>query len=345
MVGEAMSSVKSPGAVDLIAIAAEPDYGYAPGPVFLQVSDLVKTYGARPAVAGVSFSISSGECFGLLGPNGAGKTTTILSICGLIKPDSGQVQVGEGRRDPGAARTRRDIGYVPQEIALYEDLSGRENLRFFGRLYGLTSKHLKDRIEATLAFVDLTSRADQKVGAYSGGMKRRLNIAAALLHEPGLLVLDEPTVGIDPQSRNSILENLAALRSSGTAVLYTSHYMEEVERLCDRIAIMDDGKILAEGTRGSLLELLGERVDQVRLATLGAPEAKLVQSLRRLKGVSSVGTTSDGLELTARDVTQTLPRVLAAVARHETAVTGLTVGQADLESVFLHLTGKGLRDG
>jgi len=325
-------------------IAPKADYGYAPGPVFLQVTDLVKTYGGRTAVAGVSFGISSGECFGLLGPNGAGKTTTILSICGLIKPDSGQVEVGAGRRDPGAARTRRDIGYVPQEIALYEDLSGRENLRFFGHLYGLASKHLKARIAATLAFVDLTSRADQKVGAYSGGMKRRLNIAAALLHEPGLLILDEPTVGIDPQSRNSILENLAALRSSGTAVLYTSHYMEEVERLCDRIAIMDDGKILAEGTRGSLLKLLGERVDQVRLATQSTPEGSLVQALQALKGVSSVGATNDGLELTARDVMQTLPEVLTEVGRHGTAVTGITVEQTDLESVFLHLTGKGLRD-
>jgi ABC-2 type transport system ATP-binding protein len=343
MVGEAVSSIAGPDTAEEITPKSE--YGYAPGPVFLQVTDLVKTYGGRPAVAGVSFSISSGECFGLLGPNGAGKTTTILSICGLIKPDSGQVEVGTGRHGPGAARTRRDIGYVPQEIALYEDLSGRENLSFFGHLYGLAGKHLKARVEATLAFVDLTSRADQKVGAYSGGMKRRLNIAAALLHEPGLLVLDEPTVGIDPQSRNSILENLAALRSSGTAVLYTSHYMEEVERLCDRIAIMDDGKVLAEGTRGSLLELLGERVDQVRLATLSTPDGGLIEDLRAVKGVSSVGATSDGLELTARDVTQTLPEVLTEVARHGTAVTGLTVEQADLESVFLHLTGKGLRDG
>jgi ABC-2 type transport system ATP-binding protein len=343
MVEETVPSVGGPGTADLIA--AESDYGYAPGPVFLQVSDLVKTYGKRQAVAGVSFSISSGECFGLLGPNGAGKTTTILSICGLIRPDRGQVQIGPGRHAPGAVRTRRDIGYVPQEIALYEDLSGRENMRFFGHLYGLAGKHLTARVDATLDFVDLTSRADQKVGAYSGGMKRRLNIAAALLHEPGLLILDEPTVGIDPQSRNSILENLAALRSAGTAVLYTSHYMEEVERLCDRIAIMDDGKILAEGTQGSLLGLLGERVDQVRLATLSTPEAGLVRALTALKGVSSVGTTSDGLELTAHDVTQTLPAVLTEVARHGTAVTGLTVEQANLESVFLHLTGKGLRDG
>jgi ABC-2 type transport system ATP-binding protein len=318
---------------------------YAPGPVFLRVTNLVKTYSGRQAVAGASFSISSGECFGLLGPNGAGKTTTILSICGLIKPDSGLVEIGEEKQNPGTAQTRSDIGYVPQEIAVYEDLTGRENLRFFGRLYGLGSKRLKARIEETLAFVDLTNRADQKVAAYSGGMKRRLNIAAALLHEPGLLVLDEPTVGIDPQSRNSILENLAALRSSGTAVLYTSHYMEEVERLCDRIAIMEGGKILAEGTRGSLLELLGDRVDLVRLATLTAPPQILVQALGALEGVSSVGATSDGLELTARDVTQTLPSMLAEVARHGTVVTGLSVEQADLESVFLHLTGKGLRDG
>jgi ABC-2 type transport system ATP-binding protein len=343
MAGEVVSSIDGAKLAD--QVAPELTNAYIPGPVFLRVTDLVKAYGGKPAAAGVSFSISSGECFGLLGPNGAGKTTTILGICGLIRPDSGRVEVGEGMRDPGAARTRRDIGYVPQEIAVYEDLTGRENLSFFGRLYGLGGKRLKARIDETLDFVDLTSRADQKVAAYSGGMKRRLNIAASLLHEPGLLILDEPTVGIDPQSRNSILENLAALRSSGTAVLYTSHYMEEVERLCDRIAIMDDGKVLAEGTRGSLLELLGDRVDQVRLATLNTPTESLVKALGELDGVASVGTTSDGLELTARDVTQTLPSVLAEVARHGTAVTGLSVEQADLESVFLQLTGKGLRDG
>jgi ABC-2 type transport system ATP-binding protein len=311
---------------------------------FLVVSDLVKTYGERKAVDGVSFEIDRGECLGLLGPNGAGKTTTILAICNLITPDAGEIRIGESSASPRRTQTRGQIGYVPQEIALYEDLTGRENLRFFGRLYGLESKALKNRVERTLEFVDLQARADEKVGAYSGGMKRRLNIAAALLHEPGLLVLDEPTVGIDPQSRNAIFENLLALRAQGVALLYTTHYMEEAERLCDRIGIIDDGRILAEGSSESLLKLLGESMDKVRVSTGRPPAAALLADLAGLDGVASVKATPDGPEMAVRDVARVLPAVLEAFAVHDTQITGLSVEQPDLETVFLHLTGKALRD-
>jgi ABC-2 type transport system ATP-binding protein len=311
---------------------------------FLVVSDLAKAYGERKAVDGVSFEIGRGECFGLLGPNGAGKTTTILAICNLITPDAGDVRVGQSLTSPGLVQTRSQIGYVPQEIALYEDLTGRENLRFFGRLYGLDSKALKKRVESTLEFVELEARGDEKVAAYSGGMKRRLNIAAALLHEPGLLVLDEPTVGIDPQSRNAIFENLLTLRAEGVALLYTTHYMEEAERLCDRIGIIDDGRILAEGSSESLLKLLGESTDKVRVSTGRPPDAALLADLARLDGVASVKATPGGPEMAVRDVARVLPAVLEAFAERDTQITGLSVEQPDLETVFLHLTGKALRD-
>jgi ABC-2 type transport system ATP-binding protein len=312
---------------------------------FLDVVGLVKGYGSRKAVDGIDFHIDRGECFGLLGPNGAGKTTTILAICGLLRPDSGTILVGAPGRAPDRAGARRDIGYVPQEIALYDDLTGRENLRFFGRLYGLRGAQLKRRVEETLEFVDLVSRGNDKVTGYSGGMKRRLNIAAALLHEPGLLVLDEPTVGIDPQSRNAILESLLALARSGVAILYTSHYMEEVERICDRIGVMDGGRILAEGSRADLLATLGTQTVQVRLLTGGTPDAALLEGLGKLDGVVSATAGPGGPELAVHDVARVLPELLAAAAKHDTAVNGLAVDQPNLETVFLHLTGKALRDG
>ena len=310
----------------------------------LRVSHLAKAYGERKAVDGVSFDIRRGECFGLLGPNGAGKTTTILAICGLVRADAGEVLIGDGLESPARAENRKQLGYVPQELALYEDLTGRENLRFFGRLYGLKSRALDDRIEATLDFVDLSSRGGDKVSAYSGGMKRRLNIAAALLHEPTLLILDEPTVGIDPQSRNAILENLAELRSQGVALLYTSHYMEEVERICDRIAIMDEGRILAEGTSDSLLTTLGDSADRVRLTTGRKPSTELVGKLGRLRGVVSATATPDGPELAVRDIARVLPTIMALVSNDGCQITGMAIEQPDLETVFLHLTGKALRD-
>jgi ABC-2 type transport system ATP-binding protein len=218
---------------------------------------LVKRYGRRLAVDDVSFFIRAGERYGLLGPNGAGKTTTISMVCGLLPPDAGSVEVAGALIDQRATDARAAIGYVPQEIALYPDLTGRENLRFFARLYGLRGTRRDERVAACLDLVGLADRADERVDRYSGGMQRRLNIAAGLLHEPRLLVLDEPTVGVDPQSRHAILESVESLGSSGLAVLYTTHYMEEAQRLCDRVGILDEGRLIAEGTRAELVALMG----------------------------------------------------------------------------------------
>lgn len=223
----------------------------------LRCADLRKQYGSRTAVDGVSFTIAEGEAYGLLGPNGAGKTTTISMVCGLLRPDAGAVEVAgvDLRAEP--ARAKGAIGYVPQEIALYPDLTARENLNFFGSLYGLRGARLRERVDAALAAVGLADRAAERVERYSGGMQRRCNIAAGLLHEPRLLVLDEPTVGVDAQSRAAILDTIAALNRDGLAVLYTSHYMEEVERLCDRIGVIDQGRLVAEGTSAELAALVG----------------------------------------------------------------------------------------
>ena len=225
----------------------------------LYCSGLRKRYGERLAVDGVSFSIAARECYGLLGPNGAGKTTTISMLCGLTLRDEGQITI-DGH-EAGTLEAKRAVGYVPQDLALYPDLSATENLTFFGQLYGLSGKELEGRIRETLELVGLADRGKDRIGTYSGGMKRRANMAAGLLHRPKLLVLDEPTVGVDPQSRNAILETVGAL---GIAVLYTTHYMEEAAKLCDRIGIIDDGKLVAEGTADGLISAHGGR-DKVHL--------------------------------------------------------------------------------
>ena len=303
---------------------------------------LLKRYDQRIAVDDVGFHILPGERYGLLGPNGAGKTTTISIVCGLLRPDAGEVQVAGMRIDPRTTQAKAAIGYVPQEIALYPDLTGRENLRFFARLYGLRGAVRDERVAACLDLVGLADRADERVDTYSGGMQRRLNIAAGLLHQPRLLVLDEPTVGVDPQSRNAILESVEALGRSGLAVLYTTHYMEEAERLCDQIGILDEGTLVAEGTREELVALMGGR-DRVRLSADGNLDA-LANALAHVEGVEQV-TTADGVvELTVRGARQALPRVFAGATSAGAALTGVDVVEPDLEAVFLHLTGKALRD-
>ena len=230
----------------------------------LDCRDLRKRYKELTAVDGVSFHIGRGETYGLLGPNGAGKTTTISMVCGLLERDGGSVTVAGRKMDIDATDAKALIGYVPQDLAIYPDLSARENLRFFGRLQRLGGSALEARVAAILELTGLTDRANDRTEAYSGGMKRRLNIGIGLLHEPQLLVLDEPTVGVDPQSRNAILEAIEELRQGGMSILYTTHYMEEAERLCDRIGVIDAGHILAEGTRRELVALVGQ-LDRVLL--------------------------------------------------------------------------------
>jgi len=308
----------------------------------LNAKSLVKRFGDLTAVADVSFEIEQGETFGLLGPNGAGKTTSISIIAGLLEPDSGSVHVdGQGITTRSRAG-KGAIGLVPQDLAIYPDLTAAENLKFFGRLYGMSGGDLTTRVDQVLEVIGLSDRRDDLVKEYSGGMKRRLNIGIGLLHGPRLLILDEPTVGVDPQSRNAILESVEQLSAEGMAVLYTTHYMEEAERLCDRVAIIDEGKIKAEGTRRDLVQLVGEK-DRVMIqgsGTLGGAAA----AVRAIRGVSEASATDHSLEVLADDASAILPDLLSCVTSSGGTISGVEVVEPNLEAVFLHLTGKALRD-
>ena len=311
-------------------------------PNILEAKGLVKRYDDRLAVNDVSFAIAESETYGLLGPNGAGKTTSISMVCGLLTRDAGTVTIGTETMEIGSVNPRKWIGYVPQDLAIYPDLTARENLAFFGRLYGLEKAHLGRRVDAMLELTELTERADDRTKDFSGGMKRRLNIGIGLLHEPRLLVLDEPTVGVDPQSRNAILASVEHLSGEGMAVLYTTHYMEEAERLCDRVAIIDEGVIQAEGTRRELVALVGHS-DKLVLEASG-PLTEAAARMAELDGVDSATQFEGGIEVVAKDVNRLLPAIIQTAASAAVAVRGVEITEPDLEAVFLHLTGKALRD-
>jgi len=307
----------------------------------LRATGLRKRYGSIEAVRGVSFEIAEGETYGLLGPNGAGKTTTISMVCGLLARDAGEVTLDGTPIDVGAVAAKAGIGYVPQDLALYPDLTARENLEFFGRLYGLQGARLRTRMAEVLDTIGLTARAGDRTDKYSGGMQRRLNIGIGLLHQPRLLLLDEPTVGVDPQSRNAILESIAALGKGGMAILYTTHYMEEAERLCDRVGIIDAGEIRAEGTQRELVALIGEQ-DTVRLTVTG-DVAGAAADVAQVPGVVRADAKDSSIEILVAEARQALPRLIAA-AEDKADVKGVEVVEPDLEAVFLHLTGRALRD-
>ncbi len=308
----------------------------------LTASSLVKRFGDLIAVNGVSFSIHEGETFGLLGPNGAGKTTSISMIAGLLEPDGGTATVAGHEITTGSPRGREAIGLVPQDLAIYPDLTARENLTFFGRLYGMRGADLEHRVSEVLEVIGLADRRDDLVKEYSGGMKRRLNIGIGLLHHPQLLVLDEPTVGVDPQSRNAILESVESLSAEGMAVLYTTHYMEEAERLCDRVAIIDRGVIQAEGTRRELVSLVGEK-DRV-VITGGGDLVSAAEAASRVAGVTGASPTDNRIDIIADDASPILPELLTQVTAAGGTIAGVEVIEPNLEAVFLHLTGKALRD-
>jgi ABC-2 type transport system ATP-binding protein len=312
-----------------------------PGPL-LVCTGLQKRYKDVVAVDGVSFHIDRGETYGLLGPNGAGKTTSISMVCGLLERDGGSVTVGGRAMDIEATDAKALIGYVPQDLAIYPDLTARENLRFFGRLQRLSGGRLDERVRAILELTGLAERADDRTDAYSGGMKRRLNIGIGLLHEPQLLVLDEPTVGVDPQSRNAILEAVDELRRAGMSILYTTHYMEEAERLCDRIGIIDGGHILAEGTRPELVALVGQ-LDRVTLAASGSLAAA-AEALLGLDRVESASLADGSIEVTAQGARTLLPALITTATEAGATIRSVEVTEPDLEAVFLHLTGRALRD-
>jgi ABC-2 type transport system ATP-binding protein len=307
----------------------------------LRCEGLVRRFGDRTAVDGVTFEIARGETYGLLGPNGSGKTTTISMLSGILNADEGTVELAGQAMTPSAVEAKRAIGLVPQEIALYQDLTAAENLRFFGRLQGLGGKALAARIDEVLDVVALRDRANDRIDEFSGGMKRRINIAVGLLHQPQLLVLDEPTVGVDPQSRNQILASVEALGSIGLAVLYTTHYMEEAERLCDRIGVLDHGRMIAEGTQAELVSRVGES-DLIIIE--GEYDASVVQWCRDIVGVVGAEQTGRGVEVTSTNGTHTIGPLLAAFEVHGIDVPGLQLREPNLEAVFLDLTGRALRD-
>jgi ABC-2 type transport system ATP-binding protein len=312
----------------------------------IEVRDLRKHFDPPKgpvAVDGVSFDIQEGEIFSLLGPNGAGKTTTISMLSCLLKPDGGDATVGGYSVTDHPEKVRKLIGVVPQDIALYEDLSGRENLFFWGRMYGLRGEALQRRVNEILEMVGLVDRQKDRVDKYSGGMKRRVNIGVALLHKPSILYLDEPTVGIDPQSRRSILDGVKDLNSQGMTVLYTTHYMEEAQELSDRIAIMDQGKLIAVGTQDELVKTVGERT-RLDLAVDRSAE-KLAEQWRALPGVDTVSQSEDGrVSLTTGDANILMPVLFETARTADARVTEISLSEPNLEMVFLHLTGRGLRD-
>jgi ABC-2 type transport system ATP-binding protein len=305
----------------------------------LEVVGIRKSFGDTVAVKDASFSVSDGACYGLLGPNGAGKTTVISIITGTMNADGGRVMLdGElvSKDNPGP---KRKIGYVPQDIALFGEISAHDNLRFFGSLYGLYGQHLLNRIEYSLELTGLTDRASEPVSHYSGGMKRRLNIAAALLHEPELVILDEPTVGVDPQSRNAIFDALENLTSRGKTILYTTHYMEEVERLCQRVAIMDHGSVIAEETLTGMKQLV-PRQNEVFVEL----DRSLTVPLGVLPGIVSQSLDGTTLTLEVIDLNRDLPRALLALSDMGLTYVSVRTQESSLEQVFLHLTGRLLRD-
>jgi ABC-2 type transport system ATP-binding protein len=308
----------------------------------IEINGLVKRYGQRAAVDGVSFSVREGEIFGLLGPNGAGKTTTLSILSTLLEPDAGQVSIGSFDLAREAARIKPLIGYVPQELALFPTLSAWDNLAFFGRIYRLSGPVLKERINAVLDLVGLRDRAGDAVKTFSGGMQRRLNIAVGLIHQPRILFLDEPTVGVDPQSRIFIFEHVESLKAEGMTVLYTTHYMEEAERLCDRVAIMDRGQVLALDTTQNLIRLLGGGVIYAGLAA-DAMETTLpaIQALPHVRAASL----QDGrLKIETEDARPALLELIELCQTYAVPILSLEMLEPHLESVFLHLTGKRLRD-
>lgn len=315
-------------------------------PAMVEVLELVKQYSGAttPAVDGVTFSVDQGEVFSLLGPNGAGKTTTLSVLSCLLAPTSGDARLGghSVRADPMGVK--RLLGVVPQEVALYLPLTASENLNFWGKMYGLGGADLKRRVDEALDLVGLRDRAGERIETYSGGMRRRINIAVGLLHRPEVLFMDEPTVGIDPQSRRSILDTVKALNQQGMTVLYTTHYMEEAQELSHRIGVIDHGKLIALGTLEELTRLVGqEDAIELRIAGEHVPP-ELTEALRRLPGISQVSAEDGAVRLLVPDANRALADVVAAVGAHGAKIASVAVQEPNLEAVFLHLTGRALRD-
>jgi ABC-2 type transport system ATP-binding protein len=308
----------------------------------LKVNGLMKSYSDLQVVKGISFDIKRGEVFGLLGPNGAGKTTTISIITGLIQADKGEINVGGVSMVNQPDMVKRKLGLVPQELALYPTLSAKDNLIFFGSIYGLRGKQLRERIDTVLEIVKLKDRAKDAIQTYSGGMKRRINIAAGLLHEPEILFLDEPTVGVDPQSRNAIFESLESLKEKGLTILYTTHYMEEAQRLCDRVAIIDQGEIIALDTPRHLVDQLGGGM--IRLGLNNGHLDTVSRRGKTIPSIKDIRMQGNALLVETIHAQDALMGLLGITNHLDAKVTSLEVLEPNLETVFLQLTGKSLRE-
>jgi len=308
----------------------------------IEVIELSKNFGDLQAVKEVSFAVETGEVFSLLGPNGAGKSTTISMLSCLQTPSSGDAQVMGHSILSDPQGVKASIGVVPQDIALYEDLSAHENLIFWGRMYGLRGDLLKQRVDEVLELISLTDRQKERVGKYSGGMKRRVNIGVALLHKPDVIIMDEPTVGIDPQSRRHILDGVKALNAEGMTVLYTTHYMEEAQELSRHIAIMDQGELIALGTHDELVQIVGEQ-DKIDLV-LSDPAGPVLDQWQTIEGVNSVLSENEHVSILATDSNAILPHVFEAANAQGVRITSVEIQEPNLETVFLHLTGRGLRE-
>lgn len=308
----------------------------------IEVKELYKHFGEIKAVDGISFSVQRGEIYSLLGPNGAGKSTILSILSCLQHPTEGEAFVmGHSVLDDPAS-VKESIGVVPQDLALYEDLSARENLTFWGKMYGLRGQPLKHRVDEVLDLIGLTDRQKGRVEKYSGGMKRRVNIGVALIHTPDVIIMDEPTVGIDPQSRRHILDRIMSLNSQGVTVLYTTHYMEEAQELSNHIAIMDFGKIIAAGTHDELVKIVGEQ-DKIDLG-ISAEDGSIIERWQQVDGVSQV-TSADGIvHVLADDSNLILPTLFEIATNEGIRINSVDIQEPNLETVFLHLTGRELRD-
>ncbi|MFZ5986158.1 MAG: ABC transporter ATP-binding protein [Bacillota bacterium] len=307
----------------------------------VEVKDLVKRYGDKLAVDNMNLTVKKGEILGLLGPNGAGKTTLINSIIGITEIQSGQVLIFGKDIRKSSLEIKRNIGVVPQNLALYDEMTAIENVTYFAKLYGLNGEDLKQRVREALEFTNLWERRKDYPKKYSGGMKRRLNIACSIVHRPVLIIMDEPTVGIDPQSRNHILESVKRLNEMGASIIYTSHYMEEVEALCTRVVIMDNGRLIAEGTKEKLAEFVQQ--EQIAEITISEPNYSIVEAVKSLYGIKEC--TLSGNRITAiLDKSSSISRVINAVTEKGGMITKINMEEATLEDVFLTLTGKKLRD-
>lgn len=308
----------------------------------IEIKDLVKKYEDNIAVDNINLSIEEGEVYGILGPNGAGKSTTISLICGLLFPTSGEIKILGKDIRKNSISVKRNLGLVPQNIALYRDFTAYENIKFFGELYGLKGKELNEAIDKALEFTELVDVKKKKADEFSGGMLRRLNIACAIVHSPKILIMDEPTVGIDPQSRNNIMQAVKKLNKKGVTIIYTTHYMEEAESLCTKIAIIDKGKIIVEGTKEELKDIVSDK----KILNIGVDDIYKVnlESLRNVEGVIDISINNNNVIITSSKDVNNLSKIIKEIYNEDLKINDLGFKEITLETVFLSLTGKKLRD-